>query len=742
MVGFVRMLHGEDIWIGILAAIPSLCGLFQIPGSIIGRSFNSYKKFIRPPALLWRIMYLPLVVMPLVGFSVDIRLGIISACMVVASLSSAVVGPIYNDWLAELVPITSRGFFFSKRNAIMTAVGATVGLIGAVILDTFTHFNMERNGFVTIFGLGLVCAAISQYFFDQMRDLQRRDVVDANLREGLHEFKKPFRDKSFRKVLIFIGIFGFGQAFAGNLFSAFALESLNMPFTYITGFGMMQALGTVVASKQWGFLADKYGTRPMLALGALGISLTPTMWLLCRPDHLVANTILLLICHFLIGTVWAGVNLCQFNILLATSPARERSTYLGAGMTVQSILSGIAPILGAAMMTALRPVGSVEMAYKGVFLATMLLRFISVFFLRSVREEGSAKIRETIRDLSRVTPRGYKAMRLLSRSTDFGTRGDAIRSAASANFALASDEIIKALHDPAPSVRREAASALAKLGDDPKACEALLHQLEDHPDLVEEETVEAIGEIGGAEAVPLLARYLQSPRSQVRRAAAKAMGRIGSHDAVEALVTGASAADDVELRRASLQALRMIGAVEASDAIVAALSDSHPSGRIAAAEAVSELKLWGAADALRNALSLYQDDASSELAYALGTVGNEGDIPVILEVASKTNSMITRRRCLLGVARLLGVEAEAYRLLLLEGMARDTALLEMLRPQAKKSSKLNVALERYSAGDEAGALDALVRGSHQPSLRSLAEPQVPELFLVAACFAAKHAMTS
>ena len=70
--------------------------------------------------------------------------------------------------------------------------------------------------------------------------------------------------------------------------------------------------------------------------------------------------------------------------------------------------------------------------------------------------------------------------------------------------------------------------------------ESLIRHIQDHPDLIEEETVEALGEMGNPAAGPELSKLLRSPRSSLRRASAKALGRLGSHDAVEALRTVAA----------------------------------------------------------------------------------------------------------------------------------------------------------------------------------------------------------
>lgn len=754
LVGYVKHLGGSDIWIGWLAAIPSLLGILQIPGAIWGRGFDSYKRFVLPGGLLWRVLYIPLIFLPLLAIDPSGKLWILGLCVSIAAACVLPVNPIYNDWLAELIPSTSRGWFFSRRNAIAAGVGAAIGTLGALVLDYFKSEDLADLGYSTIFAIGVLCAGISFAAFALMKDLKRPNPIRQPFRQSLAAFMVPVRDKSFRNVLIFLGVFVFAQAFAGNLFSAYAIETLKLPFTSIQLAVAAHAAGSIALGPFFGFLADKYGNRPLLFMVGLGLTLTPAIWLVCTPGETLSNTIYLILGHVYSGAVWGGVAVCQFNLLLATAKEDDRANYLGVGMALQALVGGIAPLLGAETMSWLRGSYDAGTAYKTVFVITMGLRFASVFFLAPVKEKGAVRLRETWKHLSRVTPRGYAALRSLSKSPSPTSRARAIEEAADTQLSLAADEVISSLHDPSPRVRRRAASALAKIGDE-KAVAALVHMLNDHPDLVEEEMIEAMGEImsslsppptpsssslrsneEGARkaAIEILSRYLRSPRSMVRRAAARALGRIGDSSAIPVLVEGAAAQDDTDLRRASLQALRWLHAEDIDDVVSAALQDSHPSVRIAAAEAVSEMQLKGAANALRESLEKYQDEAEAEVAYALGCVGTAEDIPLILREAAECHSVITRRRCLLGVARLLGVENEAYRLFMTEGMNRDAALLEAFGPLAKKNKRIKQALDKYSAGDEAGALDVLKSSRPERAFAVLAGHPVEELFLVAAAF--------
>jgi HEAT repeat protein len=732
IVGFVKLCGGGDLWIGIVSALGSLLGIVQIPGAIYGRQFKSYKNYIWPGGLIWRLLYTSFIVLPLVPIPGQAKLILLVVVITVASTSVLVCNPIYNDWLAELVPPQSRGTFFSNRNAITTAVGATIGIGGGFLLDFMKAHHWEAQGYSAVFGLGCMMGLVSFYFFFQMKDLEREEPVRTSLRDGIIAIGAPFRDKAYRPVLIFLVAAVFGQGFPGALWSAYALETLKLPFGIIQLTGACQALGIVVSARFWGFASDKYGNRPILVLACILLALNPIPWMLCRPNALVFDSVLLLVAHVFFGVSWGAINLCQFNILLSTAKPSDRANYLGAGMAVSALVGGIAPLAGAGLMASLREsLGDPQRAYEIVFGIDIFLRIGATFFLAKVREAGSSHLATTLRQLTSATPSRVRALRKLSRSGDAEEREEALETLSEETFAMASDEMIRALNDPLPRVRRQAALALSRLREPSTigaAVGALIEQLQLHPDLVEEETIEALGTIGDPRAATPLIRTLQSPRSLLRRAAARALGRLGNKEAIPALIEVARDGD-ADIRRAAFQALRLLEAREAWQVVSEGVLDDRPSVRVAAAEAVAELELFEARDSLRQSLARFPNEGASSVAYALGVVGAPEDLGLVMLIAAGRQRVVSRRQALLGAAQLLRAEGTAYRLMLLEGMERDNAISELLRPLVKRSRRAAVALNLYSSGDEPGALKAL--SSAVPGLSALTEFPVEEGFLVA-----------
>ena len=143
--------------------------------------------------------------------------------------------------------------------------------------------------------------------------------------------------------------------------------------------------------------------------------------------------------------------------------------------------------------------------------------------------------------------------------------------------------------DPDVAVRYQAARALAHFAD-PAALPPLLDGLRDDNMYVRVQVTSALIHMG-APAVAGLTEALDDARPAVRRAAAKALGKIGCADAPALRALCAALSDDADAgqRRFAAEALGRLGATEALAPLGAALRDPDARVRDAAAAALQAL---------------------------------------------------------------------------------------------------------------------------------------------------------
>ena len=179
-------------------------------------------------------------------------------------------------------------------------------------------------------------------------------------------------------------------------------------------------------------------------------------------------------------------------------------------------------------------------------------------------------------------------------------------------------EIVLALEDSDPGVRRDCARALGQLGN-PAALKPLFRLLSDDNWFVRAEAAIALGKIGDARAIGWLVQLLPDPDGYVRYSAtaalydlatassrplllrvlassgptqqfgiAIALARLHDPAALAPLATAVNS-NDTEIRRRAVEALGECGLVEGTNALALFLMDPEPSVREKAQAAIKRI---------------------------------------------------------------------------------------------------------------------------------------------------------
>jgi HEAT repeat protein len=174
-----------------------------------------------------------------------------------------------------------------------------------------------------------------------------------------------------------------------------------------------------------------------------------------------------------------------------------------------------------------------------------------------------------------------------------------------------------------PGLRFMVATALGKIGDATPLPELLI-TLRDDDMWVRAAVTSALIKIGRP-AVAGLIEAMGDGNKAVRRAAAKALGKIGDPQAVGKLLVGLLDIDN-DVRRFSAEALGRIGSPNAIAALLDRLGDSDAKTRDAAATALAEIG-EAAVPPLLSALGSANPDVGMMAAFALQRMGYHPNEP-------------------------------------------------------------------------------------------------------------------
>jgi HEAT repeat protein/Na+/melibiose symporter-like transporter len=716
--GFALWLGASNLWMGLIAAIPTLSQLVQIPSALWVERRGERKRFTAYTAGISRFLWLPILLIPFT-LPREIQFTSFVVLFLAASILASMPGPAYTSWMSDLVPANHRGRYFSQRNMLIGITTTVVALPAGWYLDWAKRGGGSSmgTGFAVLFAIGVICGFASFMLLMRQSEppMTATPARDPGLLNTARYYLSPFGDKAFRSFMVFGGLFAVGQFFAAPFYMVYSIETLHLQYSTIQALAALQSLCTLLSLPAWGYLSDKYGHRPLLGLSVAIVGLTPFFWTLTRPDMPFFSGTMLILVHVSGGIGWAGVALTQLNLLIAETPSDRKAVYVAAMSAITGIAGGLAPIMGGVVISASKNVhlnvfGWIIGQYKVSFLISASFRYIALIMLRFVRGEESATAREVLTRLGTTNMSGWKAVRSLQPGQPEHIRREAARTLQDVRTSLAVDELISALSDPSLHVREEAARALGEIGDH-RAADALILVLNDPASGAVDEAAEALGRMAVPEAVMPLSKVLQEGEKTDRIAAARALGRISGEQASLALMYALNDPEVIsrpDLIEAIIFAIGRTAYGPAAPLLATYLDSESRSLRLAAVRSIGDIADPVVAPKLLGLLKVETDPAViAHAAVALALMHAEDAVGTILESLDHVDSPVARKQMLHSGAALLGFGDELYSLISQDSFVADQAVDKHVRSYAGQSA--NVILERYMAEDYPSAAKELSR---------------------------------
>jgi len=346
LVGFGLALGASNFVIGLLAAVPFLAQLAQVPTILLVERLRARRRITVFSLGVARFLLLPMALLPFLG-SAPAAQALLIVGVGVAALLNSMSACAWNSWIHDLVPERMLGSFFARRMFYATGFTVFIGIGAGVFIDWWGRLRPEApaQAYSMLFVLGALAGAMSILYLARVPEPQ---MVPPERKIHLGRMlAEPFRDHNFRRLIWFLASWQFATNLAAPFFTVYLVSQLGYDMTVVTILMVVSQLANVLVLRKWGQLTDRFSNKAVLRVcGPLFLGCIFAWTLVALPERHAYTLALLTVLHVAMGVAAAGVTLASGNMGLKLAPRGRGTAYLAAGSIVNSVAAGIAPIIG------------------------------------------------------------------------------------------------------------------------------------------------------------------------------------------------------------------------------------------------------------------------------------------------------------------------------------------------------------------------------------------------------------
>ncbi len=351
LAAFALALGANNLQIGILAAIPFIMQLLQIPAILIVEKYRRRKAIAVISWFVAQSFWFPIALIPVFitvpsGKAISLLLGLMAA----RGLFHATTNSAWNGWIRDLVPQTILGQFFSKRLAFATLTGTVFSLSAAFFIDYWRGQASGENmflGYTYVLLFGALCLGLaSPVFMSFMPEPLMQSVPGPQLSIG-KRLTSPIRDSNFKRLIQFLFFWGFASNLAVPFFAVYMLVRLGLPLSWVIALSILSQLFNISFLRVWGTFVDRFGNKAVLSLCTSLYLLVILGWIFTTmPERYFLTVPLLILLHVFAGIANAGVTLTVGTIGLKLAPKGEATPYLAGASMATNLGAGLGPLMG------------------------------------------------------------------------------------------------------------------------------------------------------------------------------------------------------------------------------------------------------------------------------------------------------------------------------------------------------------------------------------------------------------
>ena len=410
-VQFARSLGANGFHIGVLGALPTAMLFMQFVAGVAVNHIRHRRWLWLTVGIAQRLIMLPAALGPLLwpdmspGFWVWTLLALTSVNYAMADFCH----PLWMSWMGDYLPRKGLGRFWGRRHLWMHWTAAFV-LTAAALLTAF-HPGGIKPAFALMGVIGAICGVADLLFFLWVDEPPVQPAPSPRLRDI---FAAPFQQREFRAFIGFMCFWHFAAMTGAPFISLFLLDYVGMDLFHVMLLSACSWIGGALTAGRMGWIADRFGHRPLLVL-SITFKSTLMLALLLVPANPQLTFWLLIPVFMLDALLNAGIAIAQHGFLLSYSPIGNRAMYIAAGTAVAGMVGGVTSIASGA---ALRSLAGWDFSFLAVgvshfhvlFTVSVVLRLVATVLVLNVEEPEAASTREVVSHLWQSAQRRFLRM--------------------------------------------------------------------------------------------------------------------------------------------------------------------------------------------------------------------------------------------------------------------------------------------------------------------------------------------
>jgi len=525
------------------------------------------------------LLFTPLIV---AGFSARTVLLYITIVTIAFATSRAIAMTALLPWQKEYISNDMRG----KYSANSSIVVSLAGLIAVTAAGYIISRPLGLQRYSILFVLGILFGLISIYLAAHIPG----GAAVTNGESSLLSQKTlliPLQDRRFLRYLVSLSLITLTTAPVFAFLPIFMQDKVGLNPGSVVFLQTGALIGSVLSSYFWGWLADRYGSKPIALSGLLLISTLPVWWYL-MPRQAPLSLPVALGIAFLQGIAGSGWGIGSGRMLFVNMvPAENKTSYLSQYNAWMGLMGGFSSILGGRLLDTFSGLQGLYLgmqidSFTILFAVGLLGPLLGVLILRSIRAEREMGVGQ----FAGLFTHGNPLLAVNSLIRFYFAREELAVVAVTemlgkSRSPLTVNELRESLNDPRFYVRFEALVSIAHHGSDENLVNALIEVLQGSDPALSMMSAWALGRIGDPAALPALRHALHtSPYRSVRAHVARSLGSLGDTGSIPMLLDMIRDEGDMGLKVAFASTLGKLKALPATPDLLDILyHDRYPSSR-------------------------------------------------------------------------------------------------------------------------------------------------------------------